>query len=494
MSAEVNESTPEYGGGDEENWKFHAVEFGKGLVEMSVEFGKAVRDVIKQNVIKENSLIVRKLGPPINKICTNFMFLNDYLPEDRHPKHSWSVIFFVLFFAFAALYMTSENNATSPLIKKLSIHPPNATRILLPDGRHLAYQEQGVPAEKARFSLIAPHAFLSSRVAGIPGLRVSLMQEFGVRLITYDIPGFGESDPHPNRNLKSSADDILHLSYAVDVADKFWVVGYSSGSMHAWAALKYIPDRLAGAFMVAPMINPYEPGMTKDERRRIWNKWTVKKKIMYILARRFPRLLPYFYHRSFLSGNLGQIDKWLSLSLGKRDRDLIEGQMFQEFWQRDVEESVRQGNAKPFMEEAILQVSSWGFSLADLKLRKKLKRNGILHWLKMKYGQAEDELTGFVGPMHIWQGMDDMVVPPSMVDFTERVIPGAMVHKLLYHGHFTYFYFCDECHRQIFSTVFGDPQGPLVMDFNDTSIVLEDSDYLEEVTIDSPENKMTSLL
>lgn len=72
--------------------------------------------------------------------------------------------------------------------------------------------------------------------------------------------------------------------------------------------------------MVAPMINPYEPGMTKDERHRTWSKWTVKKKIMYILARRFPRLLPYFYHQSFLSGNLGQIDKWLSLSLGKRVR------------------------------------------------------------------------------------------------------------------------------------------------------------------------------
>ncbi|WOH02159.1 hypothetical protein DCAR_0521547 [Daucus carota subsp. sativus] len=489
MSAQVNESTPEY----EDNWKFHAVEFAKGLVEMSVEFGKAVRDVIKQNVIKENSLIVRKLGPPVDKICTKLMFLNEYLPEDRHPMHSWSVIFFVFFFTFAALYMNSKSDATSPLIKKLCIHPPNATRILLPDGRRIAYLEQGVPAEMARFSLIAPHAFLSSRLAGIPGLEVSLMQEFGVRLITYDIPGFGESDPHPNRNLKSSADDMLHLSYAVGVTDKFWVVAYSSGSMHAWAALKYIPDRLAGAFMVAPMINPYEPGMTKDERRRTWNKWTVKRKIMYILARKFPRILPYFYRRSFLSGNLGQIDKWLSLSLGKRDRDFIEGQMFQEFWQRDVEESVRQGNARPYMEEAILQVSSWGFSLVDLKLKKKPKRKGILHWLKTTYGQAEDELTGFVGPIHIWQGMDDMVVPPSMVDFTERILPGAMVHKLLNHGHFTYFYFCDECHRQIFNTVFGDPQGPVVMYLNDKSVVLKDSDDVEEVTIDSPENKIASL-
>jgi pimeloyl-ACP methyl ester carboxylesterase len=40
--------------------------------------------------------------------------------------------------------------------------------------------------------------------------------------------------------------DMLHLANAVGVNDKFWVVGYSSGSLHAWAALRYIPDRLAG--------------------------------------------------------------------------------------------------------------------------------------------------------------------------------------------------------------------------------------------------------
>lgn len=38
--------------------------------------------------------------------------------------------------------------------------------MLLPDGRHLAYQDQGVSAEKATFSIIASHAFLSSRLTG----------------------------------------------------------------------------------------------------------------------------------------------------------------------------------------------------------------------------------------------------------------------------------------------------------------------------------------
>lgn len=44
--------------------------------------------------------------------------------------------------------------------------------------------------------------------------------------------------------------------------------------------------------------------------------------------------------------------------------------MFQEFWQQDVKESIRRGNAKPFVEEAVLQVLSWGFSLGDLNKQK----------------------------------------------------------------------------------------------------------------------------
>ncbi|KAM7502045.1 hypothetical protein LguiB_000949 [Lonicera macranthoides] len=457
--------SPEFGGGSnagEADWKFHLVEFAKGLGEMSVEFGKGCRDVLRQSVVREDSFVVRKFGKPCAKVCRKLRFLNEYLPEDRDPVHAWSAICFVLFLALAAIYFSAETDTISPLIKKMNIHPPSATHILLPDGRHLAYQQQGVPAKRARFSLIAPHSFLSSRLGGIPGLKFSLLQEFGIRLITYDLPGFGESDPHPNRNLESSAVDMLHLSYAVGVTDKFWVVGYSSGSMHAWAALKYIPDRVAGAFMIAPLVNPYEPSMTKQERRKTWEKWTTRRKLMYFLARRFPRFLPYFYRRSFLSGNLGNIDKWLGLSLGKKDRALIEEPIFQEFWQRDVEESVRQGNAKPFVEEAILQVSSWGFSLADLKVQKKRQGKGFIFWLKSMYSQAEEELTGFLGPIHIWQGMDDWVVPPSITDYVQRVLPGVMVHKLLYEGHFTYFYFCDECQRQMFSTLFGNPQGPVI--------------------------------
>ncbi|KAM7496695.1 hypothetical protein LguiA_021109 [Lonicera macranthoides] len=61
-------------------------------------------------------------------------------------------------------------------------------------------------------------------------------------------------------------------------------------------------------------------------------------------------------------------------------------------------------------------------------------------------------------------GMDNWVVPPSISDYVQQFLPGAMVHKLLYEGHFTYFYFCDECQRQMFSTLFGNPQGLVIIE------------------------------
>lgn len=51
-----------------------------------------------------------------------------------------------------------------------------------------------------------------------------------------------------------------------------------------------------------------------------------------------------------------------------------------------------------------------------------------------------------------------------------RVLPDSMLHKLLYEGHFTYFFFCDECHRHMFTTVFGNPQGPLPPKVDQTPI------------------------
>lgn len=451
-----NESSPE-----PESLKDQIKGLAKAWAEMVVELGRGCKDVVQQSLLTEDSYIVKKTRGPLAEVSERLRFFNEYLPEDRDPLHAWSVLFCVFILTLAVLGVNNKHDSSVTMVKKVQLHPPTAARILLPDGRYLAYHEFGVPADRARISLIIPHGFLFSRLAGIPGIKLSLLEEFGVHLVTYDRPGFGESDPHPDRNLSSSAVDMLNLADALGIKDKFWILGYSDAAIHAWAALNYIPQRIAGAAMFAPLVNPYDSSMSKEEMSRTWEKWTRRRKLMYFLARRFPKLLNYFYRRTYLSGKHGRIDKWLPLSLGKADKAVIQNPAFEELWRRNVEESIRQGRTKPFVEEAMLQVSYWGFSLADLQVQKKCSGKGIFPWLRFIYGQEECELTGFLGPIHVWQGMDDLVVPPSVTDYVARTLPNAAIHKLPEEGHFSYFFLCDDCHRQIFLTLWGSPQGPL---------------------------------
>jgi pimeloyl-ACP methyl ester carboxylesterase len=82
--------------------------------------------------------------------------------------------------------------------------------------------------------------------AGIPGVSDRLLEKYEVRVVAYDRPGVGQSDPHPTRNFNTSAQDMADIADALGMGEKFWVMGYSSGGPHAWAALHYIPHRLAG--------------------------------------------------------------------------------------------------------------------------------------------------------------------------------------------------------------------------------------------------------
>ncbi|KAH9330430.1 hypothetical protein KI387_002538, partial [Taxus chinensis] len=332
-----------------------------------------------------------------------------------------------------------------------------ANRVCLPDGRYIAYREEGVSASIARHSVLVVHSFLSSRLAGIPGIKHSLLEEFGVRLVTYDLPGFGQSDPHSDRNFTSSALDMKYIADVLGLGEKFWVIGHSGGGIHVWAALRYIPERLAGAALVAPMGNPYDPNMSKDEISRIWEKWTLRRKLGFILAKRASYFLPFFYKLRLLK-KIDRPDKALSFTLGKKDGALTEEEFFIDFQLKDMEESIRQDILTPFIEEITLQVNQWGFSLADLQIRKK-KMKGFRAWFHSLFNEVHEEWEGFLGPIHIWQGMDDRVVPYPFNDFAKRMVPGATLHKLIGEGHFSYLYFCDECHREMFITLFGIPRG-----------------------------------
>jgi len=65
----------------------------------------------------------------------------------------------------------------------------------------------------------------------------------GIYILSFDRPGYGESDPDPNRTLKSIALDIEELADQLMLGSKFYVAGFSMGGQIVWNCVKYIPHR-----------------------------------------------------------------------------------------------------------------------------------------------------------------------------------------------------------------------------------------------------------
>lgn len=107
------------------------------------------------------------------------------------------------------------------------------------DGRTLAYEEVGDPAGAPVFSL-----------HGTPGCRLSgrhpdpsRVSEAGLRLISYDRPGYGGSSRHRGRRVVDCASDIAAIADELEIA-RFAVSGGSGGGPHALAAGARLPERV----------------------------------------------------------------------------------------------------------------------------------------------------------------------------------------------------------------------------------------------------------
>ncbi|GJN19930.1 hypothetical protein PR202_gb07248 [Eleusine coracana subsp. coracana] len=183
--------------------------------------------------------------------------------------------------------------------------PVTAPRVRTRDGRYLAYAESGVSRDKARFKVVYSHGFSGSRMDSprasqvglgallilallcmflcissfflpIFGLRFAeLLEELGVYMVAFDRAGYGESDPDPRRSLHSAALDIADLADALGLGPKFHLVCSSLGCHAGWAAVKYMPHRLDGVAMMAPVINYRWSGLPRGLARQLYRKQPV---------------------------------------------------------------------------------------------------------------------------------------------------------------------------------------------------------------------------
>ena len=72
------------------------------------------------------------------------------------------------------------------------------------------------------------------------------LKALGVCVITYDRPGYGQSDPHPGRSVADAAEDVAAIADALGY-ERFGVLGRSGGGPHALACAALLPERVTRA-------------------------------------------------------------------------------------------------------------------------------------------------------------------------------------------------------------------------------------------------------
>jgi pimeloyl-ACP methyl ester carboxylesterase len=267
----------------------------------------------------------------------------------------------------------------------------------LTDGRKLAVSEYG-----------DTHGLPVLFFHGTPGSRLLFLEDdeiskaLGIRLISLDRPGFGLSDPKPNRTLLDWADDVNEVTDFLKLR-KFSIVGVSGGGAFAAVCAYKLAERLHSVALVAsttPFVNGKSPKGTMTAN-----------KIAFFLARKAPWLVKASYKATkklieeqpekFMEQN-----KKGNKHLHEWDRQFLQtdeqlkGLMLQmgEAFRVSVDECVN---------EPVLLSKPWGFSFKDIAV-----------------------------PVDVWHGEGDRMAPIEEMKKAASTIPNCQTNFIPGAGYF----------------------------------------------------------
>ncbi|ONK57424.1 uncharacterized protein A4U43_C09F380 [Asparagus officinalis] len=276
--------------------------------------------------------------------------------------------------------------------------PVTASRIKLKDGRHLAYLESGVPKEKANYKIIYVHGFYSCRHDTLP-ISQQVLEELGIYLVSFDRAGYGESDPDEKKTEKSTPLDIEELADQLGFGSKFYVIGFSMGGEVIWGCLKYIPHRLAGAALLAPVANVSKAAW---DEQLLPDQWAVR------VAHHLP-WLTYWWNTQ----------KWFPASsvIAVRPELFSPGDL----------KVLSKFISRPHYQDQILQQGEYNSLHRDMMV-------GFGHW-EFDPTDLENPFPNGEGSVHLWHGAEDRIVSVITSRYLSQKLPWVRYHELQDAGH-----------------------------------------------------------
>ncbi|KAK9733273.1 hypothetical protein RND81_04G056400 [Saponaria officinalis] len=287
--------------------------------------------------------------------------------------------------------------------------PITASRVKLRDGRYLAYKETGVSRENAKHKILFIHGFGNARHDVVIAYKLpqTFFEELGVCIISFDRPGYGESDPDPNRTLKSTSLDIEELADQLKLGDKFYVAGFSMGGQTVWGSLKYIPHRLAGAVLIAPVVNYWWDGFPTNLSKEAFQKQFPEDQWALRVAHYIPWLTYWWNTQKFFPGSSVAAGR---AALTSKDYQILSTLPYVAEHRVQVKQ---QGEYESLHRDMIIGFGAWEFSPLELS----------------------NPIPNREGAVQIWQGDDDALVPVTLQRYIAEKLPWIRYHEIAGAGH-----------------------------------------------------------
>ncbi|WP_327179934.1 alpha/beta hydrolase [Streptomyces sp. NBC_01335] len=258
-------------------------------------------------------------------------------------------------------------------------------RVRVADGRHLIVERQGDPRGRPVFLL---HGTPGSRLGPAP--RGMIMYQRQTQLITYDRPGYGESDRCPGRSVGDVAEDVRAIADALDL-ERFAVVGRSGGAPHALACAALMPERVTRAAALVPLAPWDAPGLDWFEGMAASNV------LAYSTAAADPDSLTasFIVRSAEIRVDPVRLLDDLRRELTDSDRVVVNDAGIRSMLLRNYSEGLRT-SAYGWIDDALAFSRPWGFDPADITC-----------------------------PVMLWHGEQDVFSPASHSRWLGGRIPGA---------------------------------------------------------------------
>jgi pimeloyl-ACP methyl ester carboxylesterase len=233
-------------------------------------------------------------------------------------------------------------------------HPREPVSLLtLRDGRTLAYLEVGKATGAPVFHF---HGHGSSRLEALA--LSDAAEKARVRLIAFDRPGIGYSDPKVGDRLLAWPSDVAEAADQFGIA-RFAVQGMSAGGPYALACAHLLPDRVTACSLVSAVPPPGIALLAGPAMRRF--AWWVARTFPNYLRRRLEDFRPDNMSEAMVRARMVRIGQWL----GGEDLRLMQDPAKLELLARTMMETGRQ-NGQGNRNEIERLTRPWGFDIRKI--------------------------------------------------------------------------------------------------------------------------------